>query len=261
MTSVVNQDQIDRRMNDFAARSFRDMADRDYIAARMACRAQLMPQFLWAAQQSIEKYLKYFLLVNRIKAKNVRHDIRAALKLAGKATIKIDLLPLSQKFIEHVAEYGEYRYLDVSYFVEGHSLVDLDRAVWDLRRHCQILDVFGKPLPEAEERMLEAARAQFHASRKRPPYTFRLNGGFLEKVLQDKNHPARGALVWNNGFFGTRKRKFIRARQNFSAENAPLYLFPYMLDQLLQYVLIPGDIEQAYRRHLAEVLADPSKLP
>lgn len=61
-----DQDKLDRRINDFASRSFRDMADRDYIAARLACRAELMPQCLWSAQQAIEKYLKYILLVNRI---------------------------------------------------------------------------------------------------------------------------------------------------------------------------------------------------
>ena len=33
----------DALVNDFALRSFRDMADGDYIAARMACRAALLP--------------------------------------------------------------------------------------------------------------------------------------------------------------------------------------------------------------------------
>ena len=34
------------RINDFAKRSFRDIADLDYIAARQASRAGLVPQFL-----------------------------------------------------------------------------------------------------------------------------------------------------------------------------------------------------------------------
>lgn len=53
-----DRDHLEMRVNDFAARSFRDVADRDYVAARLACRAGLMPQFLWSAQQAFEKYLK-----------------------------------------------------------------------------------------------------------------------------------------------------------------------------------------------------------
>lgn len=36
-------------LNDFAIRSFRDTADLDYIAARMAYQAHLTPQSLWSA--------------------------------------------------------------------------------------------------------------------------------------------------------------------------------------------------------------------
>jgi hypothetical protein len=66
-------------LNDFAIRSFRDIADGDYIAARMACRARIAVQFLWASQQTIEKYLKCILLLHRIPARKVRHNLGAAL--------------------------------------------------------------------------------------------------------------------------------------------------------------------------------------
>ncbi len=58
-------------MNDFAVRSFRDVADADYIVARMACRAAFTTQYLLASQQAVEKYLKCVLLLNRIPAKDV----------------------------------------------------------------------------------------------------------------------------------------------------------------------------------------------
>ena len=85
---AIDNNEIDRRINDFAIRAFRDVADRDYLAARLACRADLIPQFLWSAQQAIEKYLKCILLLNRIQAKNVRHDINEALKLLEKLTFQ-----------------------------------------------------------------------------------------------------------------------------------------------------------------------------
>lgn len=46
---------LDRLLNDFATRCFRDVADGDYIAARLAWRAKLFPQFLSSAQQAPEK--------------------------------------------------------------------------------------------------------------------------------------------------------------------------------------------------------------
>jgi hypothetical protein len=68
-------------INDFATRSFRDVGDYDYISARMAYRARLYPQFLWSGLQTIEKYLKCILLLNRIPAKGVWHDLDAGLQL------------------------------------------------------------------------------------------------------------------------------------------------------------------------------------
>jgi len=41
-------------INDFAIRSFRDTADGDYIAARMAFRVALLQQFFWSSQQAVE---------------------------------------------------------------------------------------------------------------------------------------------------------------------------------------------------------------
>src|SRR5437867_3718571 len=73
-------DEVDALINDFAVRSFRDVADAEYIAARMACRAALVPQFLWASQQTVEKYLKCILLLNRIPARKVFHDLDRALR-------------------------------------------------------------------------------------------------------------------------------------------------------------------------------------
>ena len=248
------QEQIDRRINDFASRCFRDIADRDYIAARLASRALLIPQFLWSAQQAVEKYLKYFLLVHRIKATKVRHDIHKALELTKRGPFPMDLSPPCLEFINTVAELGEYRYLDVSYFVQGYALLDLDRAVWELRRYCQLLDT-QQAAPSEHLKRIELAKEQIRQSKSRPPHEFKVLGGYLEEVLANKKHAARSPLIWNNAFFGNRKRETVRAHDHFIGENAPLYLFPQMLDQLLEYVFIPPKLVDQYRLHLAEVEA------
>jgi HEPN domain-containing protein len=258
------QDKLDRYINSFATQSFRGQADRDYIAARLACRAELMPQFLWASQQAIEKYLKAILLYNRVAARKVGHDLTVALKLTEKlpkAPFSIDLSARSRKFIEHVATYGEYRYIDVPYYVSGHILVDLDLAVWELRRYCQVLNVFGKRLPPKEQKLLDQALADLAQSGAQPRHQFRLHGGFLEEVLAKPKHPSRAALLWQNAVYGVRKRSTVRVTNHLSASNPVLYLYPEMLDELLKFIFVPGKLEQGYREHLAEISADPSKRP
>ncbi|EHP2833539.1 hypothetical protein KOV26_002982, partial [Shigella sonnei] len=45
-------------LNNAAKRSFRDMADQDYLTARICFKNNLPFQFLWMSQQAIEKYIK-----------------------------------------------------------------------------------------------------------------------------------------------------------------------------------------------------------
>lgn len=247
--------QMDRQINTFAVRSFRDMADGDYIAARMAWRARLLPQFKWSAQQAIEKYLKCILLMHRVPAKNVNHDIAEALKKTKELPFEVVLRPFGRGLVDHLAIYGEYRYLDVSNFTDGHDLPKLDMAVWDLRRYCQVLHVIGEALPDAEQKLLEESLLALKNSNSVPPNKFRLRDGMLETVLADKAHPSHRPLIYQNAFFGNRSRKKISSRAHFQTTNAPLWLYPQMLDELLKYVKI-GKLEGPYREHLKKVLAE-----
>ncbi|CAN5763354.1 hypothetical protein BH11PSE12_BH11PSE12_30870 [soil metagenome] len=255
------QDKLQRYVNSFATQSFRDQADRDYIAARLTCRFELMPQFLWASQQAVEKYLKAILLYNRIKATKVGHSLKKAMILTKQLTFLIELSPRSQSFLEHLSEYGEFRYIDVPYHVEGYALIDLDLLIWELRRYCQVLDVFGKVLPPAEQAQLDIAKKQILNSSTRPRHKFRLNDGVLEKMLDEKAHPSRSALLWNNLVYGSRARTSVRARQHLHAQNPLLYIYPEMLEELLKYVLIPDRLADRYRAHLAIIQANPDARP
>jgi hypothetical protein len=96
-------DDIDRRINDYAFRAFRDIADKDYITARMAEHAELMHQFLWCSQQAVEKYLKCILLLNRIPARDVRHNITSAPKLTKQLPFELDLSERTSEFIDHLS--------------------------------------------------------------------------------------------------------------------------------------------------------------
>lgn len=244
------EDKLDRYLNSFATQSFRDQADRDYLAARLACRYELFPQFLWSSQQALEKYLKAILLYNRVKATRVRHDIKEALRLTAVLPFKIEVSERSEKFIGLISNYGEFRYLDMPIEVHGRVLVDLDFAVWEIRRYCQVLNVFGKVLPVDEQSLLDKARKELAASFAKPRHEFRLPNGLLESIIDDPSHASRTALLWQNPCFGARKRSTVKARNHLNVQNPHLLHYPQMLDELLRYVYVPKKVADAYRAHL-----------
>jgi len=255
------QDKLERFVNSFGTQSFRDQADRDYVAARLACRYELFPQFLWASHQAIEKYLKAILLYNRVKATQVGHDLALALSLTENLPFKIELSSRSRKFIAHLAEVGEFRYIDIPFYVNGHILIDLDLTVWEIRRYCQVLNIYWEVLPPEEQMLLDAKWAELSASKTKPRHEFRLQDGLLEKFLDDKKHPSRSALLWHNPCFGVRKRATIRVKSHLHAQNPLLYLYPEMLDELVKYVFIPKKLVASYRKHLAEIKAGTQARP
>jgi hypothetical protein len=224
----------DRQLNSWAFRSFRDVADGDYIAGRMAHRARLSTQFLWASQQSIEKYLKCILFIRRISAKRLRHDLEPALELIEANGVDLDLTERSREFIARIDSMGRYRYMEASIFVNWHWIVSLDQVVWELRRFC------GLDSNATSARLIEGKWAP----------RVRIVGGHLEKILRNRDDPAREPLLWQNGYFG-RGRRTIMVRGGFTSENSPLFQEAALLDEILNYAYIPKDVIQAYREHAA----------
>jgi len=236
-------------LNDFASRSFRDVADHDYVAARMCYRAHLIPQFHWAGLQALEKYLKAILLFNRVPAKDVWHDLSRALHHAKRLPFELKMSSSTKELIEHLDTYGRFRYLESSFFIDGPKLVQLDKAVWELRRYCKVLNYESKA---TGKNMLSCELAVIEAGERRPPQTFPLAGGALEKILANKADPARAPLLWQNAFFGLRTRAKVRMRLHSSAVNAPLTLHPELLDEVLKYIFLPNEVIVAYRKELTE---------
>ncbi|WP_252180134.1 HEPN domain-containing protein [Endozoicomonas sp. 4G] len=240
--------RTDALLNDFATRSFRDTADLDYIAARLCYKNSLYPQFHWQALQAIEKYFKAIFLYNRIKAKNVNHDLSAALKLSKKLPFKMDLSQSTMEFIEHLNNYGRYRYLEISYEIMGHKLVELDKAIWEIRRYCKVLDYKQKMPDGTIKNMLELELERIERASKEPFYKYHIIGGELEKIIAKKDHPSRSALIWQNVFFTTRHRKYVKSYSSMHAVNSPLYLNPELIDEVIKYVYLPKPVIEAFQR-------------
>lgn len=225
----------DRDLNHFAIHSFRNVADADYIAARLAYRAQLPVQFLWACQQTFEKYLKFILFLERVKVDKLGHDLAPALQAVEDSGLKLDLTRNTLKFIKEIDRTGRFRYMEVSFVVWWHWVVSLDRAVWELRRFCT-----SEPRPRA----LSLKDGEIA-----PRY--RVDNGYLEKVLANRDNPAREYLLWHNGFVG-RRRQTVTVRGTFTAVNSPLFNQPELVDQLRGLAFIPKDVAKAYRELAGE---------
>src|SRR5262245_16926634 len=109
MTQKLNRNEM--LINDFAVRCFLEIADQDYIAARLANRAELDTQFSWLGHQAIEKYLKYLLLIHRIEARKVGHDLEEALeKINSSGKVVLNLQTNTVAFIKRLNATGQNRY-------------------------------------------------------------------------------------------------------------------------------------------------------
>jgi hypothetical protein len=229
---------IDRELNEVACRSFRDVADHDYITARMCCRVELMGQFHWAALQALEKYLKGILFFNRVDARDVRHDLSKALDRARQLDFEIKMSDSTRKLVEHLDQYGRFRYLEVSSFMLGPMLWRLDLAVWEIRRYCRVVR--------------QSDVASIEASDPGRPKSMYLAGGELERILSKKDHAARGPLIWQNKFFVMRHRSKVYVPTGFYAVNAPLTLRPEIVDEVAKWVYLPREVVRAYHEYAEE---------
>jgi HEPN domain-containing protein len=234
-------------LNNFATRSFRDIADQDYIAARLSYRAYLIPQFLWQSLQAIEKYMKCILVLNRIYAPKT-HELSGLFKdfEAGKFAIRFS--DESKRFIEYVDTYGRFRYFEVPYYTTGRELFSLDRTVWEIRRYAAVLDYELRNAFDNGKRMLELELEAIKGAESRPYQEFRLVGGHLEDIINKPDHPSRPGLILGNAFFGKSRRKTVRYRHMSSARNFPLSLYPNIVDDVVKYVWLPNYITEAYRQ-------------
>lgn len=189
------------RINSYAFRCFRDTADYDYIAARELFRLQLHRQFLWMSLQSIEKYIKCILLLNRIPSKKMGHDISKGLHLLyDKLDFPISISNGTANFIEYLSKFGHNRYGELSYYVLGDAIHNLDRATWEIRRYCQSISLCSisthRQNRKADIRWYRLEHIRL--SSESPPENYHLFGGELEKIRDNKKHHLRKTLLWKN---------------------------------------------------------------
>lgn len=247
-------------VNDFAIRSFRETADKDYIAARMAYRARLIQPFLWSALHCLEKYVKGILVLNRVKAHKGHSVFPGIERMKQYGKFELDLSADTVKFIKKLEDFGaEYRYYEVSYDVRPFDIIRFDRAVWELRRYCQPLDYDTVDTDGTKVNSLTHELSRVHQAKAKREKGTCVTGGILEKIIEKKDHPAREALIWNNLFFGPSRRKGVKLRPDWEAGNSPFFLYPEIIDEVVKYVYIPKDIAEGVRQFAKQKAAEKAK--
>jgi len=238
--------QLRAEINQFATRCFRDMADGDYIVARLAHRHTLVPQFLWSSLQAIEKYLKAILLFNRVRSTRATHGLLGLVeKVEGVQGLRFRVSKNTRRFLEYLDNYGRFRYLEISYHSSGLHVVALDRAVWEIRRYCDVLDYEVSKSGGQATRMLDRELKRIELSED-DPGSFVWFNGELEGIIRDRKHPARSALVWKNFCFASRMRAKLPMADWSVSVNSPLALHPEILREIKQYVFLPKDVVVAF---------------
>ena len=247
-------DMVQFGLDDYADRSLRDMADRDYVVARACFRLGLDQHFLWLAHQALEKYLKATLLYSRIDSRRLGHDLRKSLEAVQTIPdLPIDVPADIVEYLGYLDDEGQCRYFEFPYVVIPYALGKLDRSVWTLRRYCKQLRTYdGNDADKAAylQEQIERIRALSDSDSIR---AFWIHTGFLEKVLGDKDSDLRRQLVWKNPYFGSRRRHSIsRYPARLVGGNPAHYLQPSCFPELEKLVRFTPEVKAWITRRLEE---------
>jgi len=224
MSSQLSEQHKRAYKNDFINRSFRDVADKDYIAARMSYRYGLDLQFLWFALQSIEKYLKAILLYNDSSAKGLSHDVyKIYQRVLRIPDIPFDFSKDIEKFIKFLNDYGANRYFEFPHYLRGEDCLMLDKTVWHIRRWCKYirgsLKVKGKEIKRLPFEIKEIKNKGYN----KYPNKYKIFGSYLWRILKDKKSEMRNQLIWKNFYFGTYAKRVIKNYKNRIAWSNPTH--------------------------------------
>ncbi|MGX8219359.1 hypothetical protein ACWS81_01015 [Psychrobacter celer] len=241
-------DDNNKQLNHLAIRCFRDIADQDYIHARLAHKYRLSTQFLWSSLHCLEKYAKSILLQNRINGRKIGHEVTPALyRFETYTEYNMNLSEDVTGFIKRLEERARFRYLETGNIFLDTDILLLDKSVHQVRRYCQ---QFSFEKHERNKQISELALLLNYEKKIKDITKINLDHGLLEEIIEDKKHPSRQPLIYQNAFFSARKRKTISIKKGFNAFNSPFQSDPKLVELANQYIHIPKEIFLAYKEDL-----------
>lgn len=223
-----------------AAQALRDQADRDYICARHLYSLGFADQFMWQAQQALEKYLKAMILfgitlplevgirIPKLRGKKgYGHNLPRLLSDAMKIEPWYPKVPSSVcVFVEHVYRMGLNRYSDQHVYRIGDELPRLDEAVWHIRRWCRYSS--RKPIKRISSHVTPERWVQLEREYilRMTPGRRQHSGGLLESIIAKPSgglwREARNALLkWNRWFYDKRRSGVTPSR--WSSSSVPVW--------------------------------------
>jgi HEPN domain-containing protein len=224
---------------------FRDVADNDYLSARILFRYGFIQQAYWNSEQAVEKYLKSILLFNEMSAKSVGHDLELALsKVESIPHINIELPDDVRSSIVELNNEGKNRYFEYPYHFSDLTFYKLDKLIWHIRRYCipkgGLFDIGSKKINLQEYELIIAHQDKY---KKNPSkYSF-ASKGIIEKILNDKKSLQRKQLIWKNQYFGRRQKKVIKnVNVTYSFGKPPHFSDSCNVDELSKYVQLNDDV-------------------
>lgn len=244
------------KRNGFVLRSFRDVADQDYIAARSCARLKLLDQFLWLSLSALEKYLKAIILFHDGDTRGIGHNLTNAVSAIKKLPkVPLEINDDTQEYLEYLTKYGGDRYFTHPRGSFGDELFKLDDAVWSVRRFCEDLYWFEQTSIEKGQNWHTAYITFLNSpSCKSNAVKFRLkHKGYLEAVLDTNKHPMqREHLVWKNFRFGTRRKNKITYQKTITGATPENYIFPELYDWIKTRVKLPSEVKAHFEKHTKE---------
>ena len=246
------------KINDFINRSFRDVADCDYITARACHRLRLFDQFLWSGLQALEKYLKAIMLYHDRDTRKIGHDLEKALRrVESIPDIRWNFSDETKKFFCYLTTYGSDRYFSQQTHMKGLERLQLDEEVWSVRRYCQDFETLKQQAQKKQDdSFAEHVRYIQSEECRRQAHKFRLPGGYLEKVLDTKNClEARKSLVWRNFYYGSIKKGNRTVRIPMMSKTPGHYLTP----EIYPWVKDRVQLSCKVKAHFEENINDLSK--
>ena len=179
--------------------------------------------------------------LNRIQA-NRGHDIGEILKKFDQAKpFGLRLTEPCKKFLFFLDTYGRHRYFESSWYVKGGEIVELDRAVWEVRRYARTMryefhSIGGakiNALPIEIKRNIDA-ECGTHRNFTSPEVFW--------NPLSKRLTTQQGVSFGRTASLGKSRRRTVRLRSGLQAANSPLTLHPELLDEVLKDVWLPKDV-------------------
>jgi hypothetical protein len=238
----------DEKIDRFIERSFRDVADADYIAARICWRRELGHQFFWMGLQAVEKYLKGILLFHRKPVHKFSHGLaQALLEVKKLSDIDLKLRPEVEKFVHILEEQGRNRYFEWNFVLRKQDFLLLDELVWHLRVRCVTL---ASEVKQQDGKVVWTLQEHFKKVKSHQPGKnvnhIVIPFGKLEQISSGKSE-ARKDLIWKNFFFGSRYKRHIKFRPHVLFESSHIVVYPEIFSELNKLVKFSKNVHEHFQ--------------